>query len=99
MAEDPDRVRLQENVHRLQDRYREAIKEIDNAQVGELLYEVWRELCRFQADDNPSKAVYLLSRARTLGDLFGKSHKSIHAYREASDKLEAYDQRRITGNG
>lgn len=94
------RTRLLQNIHDLQADYREANRVIESCGLmPELLYSIWRELCRYDADDNPHKAVYIISRTRTLLDSFGENYHMVEAYNEAERKLREHDRRRDIENG
>ena len=100
MADDATRIRLLQNIHELQPQWRTALKTLESyGDLGEHLYEIWRELSSYRAGEEPHKAVYVLASARTALTPFGLCYAHIAAYKEAEKKLADYDLKKAIENG
>jgi hypothetical protein len=101
MAEDAHRTRLLQYIHDLRPDYEEASRATEA--YGSMLpdlYAVWKEMSRYQPDDPPHKAVYILAKCQTLIEGPASDYAAIDAWNEAHRRLEEYDRRKeIEGNG
>lgn len=99
MAEDAVRLRFLQNVHDLQQAYHEAVKRLDDESIHAQYARVWRELSRYNAGDDATKAVWLLACCHTLLEPVADAFDIIERYRDHQEKLENYDRRRAIENG
>ena len=101
MADDVMRTRLLQALDELRPAYQRAEKNLDDG-VDELrtkLYRVHQNLGRYKAEDEPSKAIYILAACYTELTPFAETFKAIENFKEAHRKLEEYDRRKAIEDG